>query len=133
MTAPISLVSCVDHSEYEYFDKSGKGLVAITSTLEPSEDHRIRVVTASNSGEEDRGMEFEGIWLSNGGSLVASRRQKRSGQAGIVSGAPSMLIDKFNQYSWQTLEPQEAQIRRALLSTTLATNIPGGFLGKVWR
>jgi hypothetical protein len=107
-TAPVSLVSHVDSTEYQYFHQSGKGLVAITENLERSEDHIIRIIAAGMDGEGDRGVQFEGIWLNKGGSLASSPRKKDAIWSEMVSAAPSMLINKSARYSRQSSENDEA-------------------------
>jgi hypothetical protein len=106
-TAPVSLVSHVDGTEYQYFHQSGKGLVAITANLERSEDHIIRIIAAEMDGEGDRGVQFEGIWLNKGGSLVSLQRKKDAIWPQMDSVAPSTLTDESTRYSWQSSENDE--------------------------
>lgn len=106
-TAPVSLLSRIDYTEYEYF-RAGKGLVAISSALDRLENHNIRIIAVDSSGEGHIGMAFEGIWLSNGGSLVASQRKRISDSPG-TGAAPSLPTNESIRYSRQGLQTEEAQ------------------------
>jgi len=106
--APVSLVSRVDHGEYRYFPQSGKGLVAIAAaSLEPSQDHIIRIMAHGIDGEGHRGLEFEGLWLNNGGSLISSQRKKETARPEMVSVAISMQPDKFAHEPHQSPKTEE--------------------------
>jgi hypothetical protein len=105
---PISLLSRLDYGEYHYFPQSGKGLVAVTAAgLSPSEDHIIRIIALAIDGETYTDIQFEGLWLDNGGSLVPSPEQQEIIRPKAASDGISVPQDKAGQYSRQHLGTEQ--------------------------
>jgi hypothetical protein len=87
---PVSLVSQIDEGEYKYFHRSGKGLVAIAAAdLDASVDHVIRIIAPGNDDEGHEGIEFQGVWLDDGASLISE--QRKSTPSETVFDAASLL------------------------------------------
>jgi hypothetical protein len=111
---PVSLLSRVDYAEYYYFPQSGKGLVAVTAAgLSPSEDHIIRIVTLAVDGKTYTHMQFEGLWLDNGCSLIPPPEQQENIRAKVISGETSILPCKIGQFSSQHLGSEQVHNDRS--------------------
>ncbi len=96
---PIFLLSRIDNSEYQYFNRTGKELVAIASgNLEPSKEHIIRIMSPNVNDKECAGIQFIGIWLNKGGMLVSPQEWQMTTQPAMVSATASTLIDDFTRY-----------------------------------
>lgn len=105
---PVSLLSRVDYGEYYHFPQSSKGLVAVSAAgLSPLEDHIIRIMALAVDGKTHTHMQFEGLWLDKGGSLIPSPKQQEIIRPKAVSGGSSMLPDEIGQYSRQHLGPEK--------------------------
>jgi hypothetical protein len=105
---PVSLLSRVDHGEYYYLPQSSKGLVAVTTAgLLPSEDHIIRIWPLALDGKTYTHMQFEGLWLDNGGLLIPPPERQQVIRPKAVSGGTSMLADGIGHYSRQHLGPEQ--------------------------
>lgn len=117
--SPVSLLSRIDNSEYQYFNRTGRGLVAIaTGNLEPSKEHVIRIISPRVDGEEYAGMQFTGIWLNNGGTLVSPQERQMTTQPATAPDATSAPTEdltrypKYSGYSRQYVEKDEIRNQR---------------------
>jgi hypothetical protein len=77
--AAVSIVTQVDNGTFRYFPESSKGLVAIAgAALAPSRDHVIRISAPGIDSAGHGAMQFEGIWLNEGGNLSPWKKTIRT-------------------------------------------------------
>ena len=103
--SPVSLVSRIDESEHKYYHRSGKGLVAIAAAdLDASVHHVIRILAVQDDDDREvsEGIQFEGIWLNDGGALIFS--QKESTEAETVIGTALLPLTASAKLSKSSVE-----------------------------
>lgn len=102
---PVSLLSQIDHGEYTYFRQAGKDLVAIAAaSLDSTKDHTIRITAPGTGDEAHTGMQFEGIWLSDGGSLTHPWDNPESPRRHMLAVTTSMLSHESEHHSRRSLK-----------------------------
>ncbi|KAI9817443.1 MAG: hypothetical protein M1827_001053 [Pycnora praestabilis] len=68
--APVSLLARIDQEEYILLPNSSALVSVRTRTLNANEVHNIRIVAPMIDGSGSGVLEFEGLWLENGGKLL---------------------------------------------------------------
>jgi hypothetical protein len=89
---PVSLYLQIDQKKGVYFNQTGHGTLAVSSNLEKSGCHRIRLTNLALASGRAGTLEFEGIWLDNGGYLKSSEAPDADDL--LMMGDAHLAIDK---------------------------------------